>query len=193
MARLLALTLLLLASNAGASAQSVLDTPLPAPPSRFTWRILREIKAAFLVPDGWHFKEEAAQGTRAYFITEQDIARNGRFTTGLSLNVVKGVPSRAGVSAPEYARAFALQLVDTPGQETLDTWQGVQGPVHTYGVRSRSRAEDGSHVILHHVLMGNERTGTFYLLLFEAPEAQWEVAWQKGEPMLQRYAFDLSE
>ncbi len=72
---------------------------LPAAPTGFTWQEIPELKAAFLKPSGWFFKREEEKGTLAYFITKEDIDKNGQFQTGLSVNVVsaqKGLCGRAG-------------------------------------------------------------------------------------------------
>jgi hypothetical protein len=44
---------------------------LPKPPDGFTWQEIPELKAAFLKPNGWYFKQETQNGTLAYFITRK--------------------------------------------------------------------------------------------------------------------------
>ena len=176
---------------AGASAQSVGEFEMPDPPEGFTWQILPEIKAAFLLPNGWHYRAEDRSGTQAYFLTQQDIATDGAFTTGLSINAVKDLPERANMSAVQYAEAHAGLVPEMPGAEVQRTWGGVQGPLHSFGVRYRSSRPDGSAVVLHQVNVGNEETGTLYVLLFEAPEAEWETAWESGERVMSFYMLDI--
>ena len=183
---LLLLSALLLTS--AASAQSEID--LPEPPAGFAWQVLPEEKAAFLLPDQWHYAEQEQSGTRGYFLTKQDIAASGSFTTGLSVNAVPDIPGKAGVSAPAYAEAFAGTVSELPGAEVQRQWSGVQGPLHFFGVRYRSLKPDGSAAVLHQVTVGNEQTGTLYVILFEAPEAEWESAWAKGEPMMTMFVLD---
>lgn len=60
---------------------------LPKAPVGFTWQEVPELKAAFLKPEGWFFKQENKNGTLAYFITQEDLAKNGEFATGLTINV----------------------------------------------------------------------------------------------------------
>ena len=59
----------------------------PPAPKGFAWKRIESVKATFLVPEGWHFKEETKDGTRAFFITKEDIHKNGTFEIGLSVNV----------------------------------------------------------------------------------------------------------
>lgn len=68
-------------------ARSLLAADLPAAPAGFTWQEIPELKAALLKPNGWFFKREKQKDTLAYFITKEDIDKNGQFQTGLSVNV----------------------------------------------------------------------------------------------------------
>ncbi len=181
----LLLALLALPFLAGTvSAQSVDEIDLPDPPEGFEWQILPEIKAAFLLPDGWYYLAQEQSGTHAYFLTEQDIATEGAFSTGLSINVVADIPSRASVSAVAYAAAHAAAVSEVPGVEIQHMWDGSQGALHSFGVRYRSLKPDGSAVVIHQVNVGNEETGTLYIIMFEAPEDKWETAWSNGDRIM---------
>src|SRR5438552_2415406 len=76
----LGLTLVLFAQLA-----SAID--LPPAPAGFSWQEVPELKAAFLKPKGWFFKQEKQKGTLAYSITKEDISKGGEFQIGLTLNV----------------------------------------------------------------------------------------------------------
>src|SRR5207253_2668928 len=69
-------------------AQTLDAIELPNAPSGFTWQEVPELKAAFLKPNGWFFKQENSKGTLAYFITQEDLTKSSEFSTGLSLNVI---------------------------------------------------------------------------------------------------------
>lgn len=45
-------------------------------------------------------------------------------------------------------------------------------------------------MILHVLAIGNSRTNTLYLLMFESPGAGWKAAWSKGETMLKDFLLD---
>ena len=169
--------LLLLADRALA------EDPPPAP-AGFAWKRMESIKASFLVPDGWFFKEETKDGTRAFFITQEDIDKTGEFQTGLTINVqtLKKDP------APERAREFIAGMAIT-GQ-VQDAWQTEVGVLKGYGCRTRRVDEGQPPLIMHSLAIGNSRTNTLYLIFFESPEPTWDAAWKKGEVILEFFLLD---
>jgi hypothetical protein len=42
----------------------------------------------------------------------------------------------------------------------------------------------------HLLAVGNSRTNTLYIVLFESPDASWDDAWKKGEVMLGNFLLD---
>ena len=42
----------------------------------------------------------------------------------------------------------------------------------------------GPPVFVYNLIIANDRTGTIYVVLYEAPEEEWEKAWKVGEPIL---------
>ena len=52
-----------------------------------------------------------------------------------------------------------------------------------YVVRIRG-SNHGVSTIVHFIIIGMDDTDQLYLISFEAPEAQWNTAIQKGGPML---------
>jgi hypothetical protein len=38
--------------------------------------------------------------------------------------------------------------------------------------------------------LANTETNTLYLVVFEAPEADWDTAWKKGAEMMKKLGFD---
>ncbi len=90
----------------------------------FTWRELREINAAILVPGGWHVKR--VTGTKAiaavaYFVTVENIDTRGSFDTGMSLNVL------VARSRSEDAEAVAKARIATGSVRTIPNPQAVVG------------------------------------------------------------------
>jgi hypothetical protein len=170
--------------------RSLPDAELPTPPEGFGWQQLNEIKAAFLLPDGWHFLKQRSGETQAYFLTREDIEERGSFSTGLSINVVPDVEEKTGYTAPAYARAFVAVAGTDTGEEVLERAQLGDDVLPGFGVRTRSENDAGQMVIVHRIAFGNSETGTFYLISFESPEKRWEQAWEKGETMLTRFVLD---
>ena len=144
-----------LALAAVASAQN----PPPAP-SGFAWKPIESVKAAFLMPEGWHFKEESSANTTAFFISEENIDTSGAFQTGLTVNVIR---LKKG-EAQGQAAALLAELGRTPGNELQNTWQMEKGVLKGIGGRFRI-TEEGHPPILEYVLaIGNSRTNTLYRL-----------------------------
>jgi hypothetical protein len=52
---------------------------LPTAPEGFSWQKLKEIKGAVLMPNGWHFKQEGGSPTLAYFVSRENIDKEGRY------------------------------------------------------------------------------------------------------------------
>ena len=103
--RVFAFTLLFFISYATADE-------LPQPPDGFTWHVSENRVGTFLRPDGWFVREEGEKSDKAVFISKEDIAKDGVFTTGLSVNRVPRVSARVGHSATEYAKMFLTQYLN---------------------------------------------------------------------------------
>ena len=56
----------------------------PVPPKQFSWQHCTDVKASFLRPKGWYFKEEYKEKTKAIFITKENVDKDKWFKTGLS-------------------------------------------------------------------------------------------------------------
>lgn len=155
---------------------------LPTPPPGFTWQEVPELKAAFLRPTGWFFKREEQKGTLAYFITEEDIAKNGEFQTGLTVNVfhLKKDP------AVDRAKDMIDQLAN---QKHGEKWSREFGPFREFGLDCKDTDATGTAVI-HYLTVANPKTNTLYLFIFESPEASWNEAWKFGKQIMDNLALD---
>lgn len=174
----IAAALLGLAVAAGASE-------MPPSPEGFSWRKFEPVKAAFLVPDGWFVKEEKAEGLRAaFFITKEPIAAGGQFETGLTVNVQTFEKD----PAPLHAAQFIAGLTST--HEVLDTTATEVGVLKGFGCRVKVVEEGYPPMIMQALAIGNSRTNTLYILIFESPEKGWDEAWAKGEVILKEFLLD---
>ena len=45
-------------------------------------------------------------------------------------------------------------------------------------------------IIIHKVFISNDKTGSLYIVSFEAPKSDWDEAWKIGETMLKYYLVD---
>jgi hypothetical protein len=156
---------------------------LPNPPAGYRWQQIPDIKAAFLEPDGWHFKVMRNKHTVGVFITQEEIAdSNGHFDTGLTVNVVRGLREPAGPHAKEYIGALAAKNGSQVQEKTM-------GPFQAWGCRGKA-SDSGGTSVTQNLAIVNPRTNTLYLLVFESPEKDWAAAWAKGEQMLKKFQID---
>jgi hypothetical protein len=155
---------------------------LPKAPSGFTWQEVPELKAAFLKPDGWFFKREDSKGTLAYFVTQEDLATNGQFDTGLTVNVFRLKQD----SAVERGKAMIDQMAS---QHNVKTVSRTVGPFQEFGCDLKD-TDAGGTIVMHALTVANPKTNTLYLFIFESPAATWDAAWKLGQQIMDTLAID---
>ena len=162
------------------------ELELPEAPEGFEWKKIKKIKAAFLVPTGWHFKAEKYDDTLAYFITKENIDDVGRFDTGLSINVFRKLKDRDAV---EYARKFVESMAEQ--NALVHDWTIDMGAFKGFGCLTRNAVEgEDVFIMMHTLAIANDSTNTFYLLFFESLEAEWDEAWTIGDQILKLFLVD---
>lgn len=174
MRRILLLLALVFAPCVGAERLSSLGTPPPG----YAWFGSKESGVAVLKPDGWFTKAESQQGTDALFVAKEDLNSRGRFETGLSLNALRGVKQKTGLSASQYAYAFLAKSLE--GNEELMSFGGPADGTMTIGLRFRNRGLDK---VIHYYLVASDSRDTLHIFMFEAPSKEWDAAWRVGEPI----------
>ena len=167
-------------------ASSALALELPKAPEGFHWYELAEIKAGFLVPEGWHVREERDKGTLALFITESAFEPPKEFQVGMSVNVFRGDPDAAGKVKKMFDAAQAKNGVKIS--------PGSSGPFRTLSTHFDSPPNPGEKEPVRMFMLGisNPKTGTAYLVIFESPVSRWDGAWAKGKPILDALALESS-
>lgn len=167
---------LLISALTGAAVWS----PELPPQEGYRWETVPEVKAAVLVPIGWHFKVDKRGATVGYFVTRESIDATGQFETGLTVNVVRRPEA---TDAADFASEFLSRFA--AGKTVLRTWDVSQGPFVGHGCR----VED-SVSVLHVLAFANPKTNTFYFVMFEAPKATWNEAWRIGERIVKMLYID---
>ena len=155
---------------------------VPPPPPGFTWQEIPELKAGILKPNGWFFKREEQKGTLAYFITKEDIDKNGQFQTGLTVNVfhLKKDP------AVERGKYMIDQLATAKHGEK---WARDIGPFREFGCLTKDTDSSGT-TVMQTLTVANPKTNTLYLFIFESPESDWDAAWKTGKQIMDKLAID---
>jgi hypothetical protein len=159
---------------------SAVDVP-PAP-SGFAWQEVPELKAAFLKPNGWFYRQESQEGTFAVFITKEDISKGGEFQTGMSLNVfhLKKDPTveRGKYMIESMAKAKHAEM-----------WTRSVGPFQEFGCQVEDTDATGA-IIMHALAVANPKTNTLYYFTYESPESEWDNAWKTGKQIMDMLALD---
>ncbi|HEY2911940.1 MAG TPA: hypothetical protein VGK21_01150 [Candidatus Angelobacter sp.] len=156
--------------------QTLFAIPFPTPPVGFTWQEIPELKTALLKPDGWFYKREEQKGTLAYFITKENIDKNGRFQTGLTVNVFHLKKD----SAVERGKDIIQQLAAT---KHVKAFAQDAGPFQKFACLAKDTDSSGT-TVMYTYAVANPKTNTLYLLIFESPEPEWDTAWKLGKQIV---------
>jgi hypothetical protein len=155
---------------------------LPKPPDGFIWQEIPELKAAFLKPNGWFFKQEMQKGTLAYFITKENLEQNGQFDTGLTINVFKFKKDSAVDHGKVLIGNMALK-------HHVEMWSRTYGPFKEFGCELTDTDASGT-IRMHALTIANPKTNTLYLFIFESPIANADAAWKIGKQIMDTLAID---
>lgn len=167
---------------------NTLGRELPAPPDGFKRVMICDDKMSLLQPDGWYFKKvNDKPNATGYFITKEKIEKQGLYETGLALNIATNVKKQSGKKPSEYA-AYYLAKQARRGKE-LDVFSREIGPFRNIGGRFLIKDDQGE-LIIHFYLIANDKTGTLFIYMFEAPKDQWDEAWKIGEVMFKNLHLD---
>jgi len=159
-------------------------TDRPALPPGFSWQEIPEIHSTFLRPNGWFFRQETDKGTRAFFITKEDISGGGSFHTGLTINVF---PHLREGSALDQGKALVDKIVAQ--HPRANHWNRQTGPFEVFGCLVTDTDNSGTSTVMTYVL-ANPKTNTLYLLIFESPELAWSENSEIGKQIMSTMSLD---
>lgn len=161
---------------------AALGFDLPVPPDGYSWVEFKEGRRAFLRPTGWYVKTQLEGDVSTLFISKEDVEQLGRYRTGLSVSVIEHVKQQAGMSPSRFAeRSMATT---TASKEVLGQWSGSgKDGVMTYAFRYRDPTPSPA-MLVHTLLLADDGADVLHVLVFGAPESEWERAWVHGEKML---------
>ncbi|NWJ41261.1 MAG: hypothetical protein HXX12_09850 [Geothrix sp.] len=148
----------------------------PPAPAGFSWVKAKPMKGVFLLPEGWHFLEEQKGDISACFITKEKITPpGGAFHTGVSINLIRGLPQKAKLLSSQYAQRY-LQVVAAK-YKPIKTVSRKLGPFDHFGIEFISTDPAAPPIHMWHILIANDRTGSVYMAVVESPEAEWAENW----------------
>ena len=163
------------------------EKKLMDPPKGYSWARCPDIKGAFLQPDGWFFKSTKEEDNKSFFITKEEIKDGKQFSTGLSIFVLSNIPKKSKDSPYNYS--LKIKAVAKETNTLTKEWDRDMGPFKSIGFVYTKKDKKGDYTV-HNLLISNDKTGTLYMILFEAPVTEWEQAWKVAEPMLKYLLID---
>jgi hypothetical protein len=168
---------LLIAAVAAAAA------PLPKAPEGYAWHEVPAIHASFLVPKGWHFREQSENEALTLYITQDAFTPPEKFEVGASINVFRRDPA-AGARIKRMLEKLA-------SAHAVELHRGSSGgPFTTLACQFESPREGKEPVRTHVMGIANAETDTVYLVFFESPASQWDATWTKGRTILGKLALE---
>ncbi len=168
----------------GLCALSSLATALtlPPPPAGYGWVEFKEGRSAYLRPDGWFVRTQQEGEVATLFVSKEDMTQTGGYRTGLSVNVIRNVRQRAGVPPSQFARRSVAKTASS--REVLSQWATPgDGGLLNVGFRYRDSSPLPA-LLVHTVLLADDAADVLQILVFGAPESEWERAWRMGERMI---------
>ena len=179
--------LLVLAMVVLLGAPGVAGLDLPPPPSGYLWEQCTDIGGALLRPEDWSFRRLSSGGKLAYFITKSAWEPEQPFDVGLTFNVLFDVPSQSGLPPTAFAKRFVGRAAAVHQVER--TWTNEMGPFKAEGIVYSGRGASRGFKF-YNLVIANDKTGTAYLVIFEAPETSWESEWSVIEPTVKKMLID---
>ncbi len=161
---------------------------LPTAPEGFSWERLPELKSALLKPKSWHVRREERGTTVGYFISKEPITEHGGFTTGLTFQCIRKVDRAIGVPASAYIAQFADAAAEKRKFDERRSFR--MGPFDAVRFRYISAPANEASVTIVNLLIANDKTGTVFVVIFEAPTETWVSDYKVGEVILKKMLLD---
>lgn len=160
----------------------------PQAPAGYEWSQCETMKAQFLVPEGWNFREEENSDTPACFVTKENIAQSGSFVTGLTVNQIKDIPGKRGVTAHQFATVIVDRIAKENDLIHQGSWEA--GPFVATACEYLDVVPSKPTIRMYMLFLANPSTETLHIVIFEAPESEWEFSWSLITPVLENLGFD---
>lgn len=163
-------------------SSSLLTKQSQSQPRGYSWRECDGLIIKFLIPDGWFFKEESNQDTKACFVTKQSIDTNGYYITGLTANAVPNILQKTAFKPTDYAQQF-LQKISLK-YKTGDMKQTIDKPNIKGFTRTVYSEASYGPITQQFLVVGNDNTDTVYIIWFEGPTSSWDSDWSFGKVIM---------
>jgi hypothetical protein len=161
----------------------------PAAPVGYEWEQCVGMKAEFLKPEEWFFKEESSSsGNPACFISKERITSTQGFETGLSINAIQNVSDATATAPSVYMEAYMDKIAESfDDVEPYDRLNEASGTF--MGLASTMSKQD---ITVYYLLYYNTKSDTLYVISFESPNKTWKESWKIGTVLLEKLGFSAS-
>jgi hypothetical protein len=167
----------------------------PPPPLGFAWTLLDDLGAAVLVPVGWQQFRKSGPGARVVAFSPTALRADGTFETGLTVQMLWNPRGAEGGGVLPVAYTLIGEIEsnkrdNTPLRRgTLEEKNGRKVAI----TRHRNSPPGLVPIVVHRMLIIDEKQSLVYALTFESPEATWDENWTLGEEMLRRVIIAFPE
>ena len=167
---------------------SEFQTNLPEAPKNYSWESLAAINGSILIPDKWYFTPRSVEGIQTYFVTPEPFEDGGEFDIGLTLSALEYTKEKTGKTPNEYAKRFIrFRKIN---YLSYDEREVNRGKFRQYDILFETVSDEKPKLNIRTRLLANDRTDKLYIVLFEAPKAQWDKIWKVARPSLEKLILD---
>jgi tetratricopeptide (TPR) repeat protein len=160
-------------------------TTLPPPPPHFDWHSFLMVGVSVLKPEGWHVHQVDTGTAFTGCISRESIQERGRFETGLTVQVIRGVQEGTGMPPQEFSRQLRQKERDNPDNAILLQLDEQETEMMTRLIyRFRNAPSDAEPIIVHRFQIAVPARDELYLFIFESLERLWDADWTIGEQIL---------
>lgn len=160
--------------------------PLPAAPAGFTWSRLAEIRADLLVPTGWKLSRQKKGDSETYHLAGPKAGAGAG--AAFDINWVPEVTKKTAMSPSKYAAGLVSAASDS--HKLLDKKSSSTGVFATASFRYADSGKGRDGMMVSYEFLANDRTGSLYIVAFEAPAATWADAWAIGKVLFENLRLD---
>ena len=141
-------------------------------PDGYTWKKAQCMHV--LIPDGWFYMEQKGNGTKAFFVSKESIEREGKFKTGLSSNIIINIRKKTGIAPSANVIFLFDSLKNTSVYRDIRSTRPAADMTQLSGLFQTKSPSSGNTIVQYLTAIGNDKTGTMYIVQFETHEADWD-------------------
>jgi hypothetical protein len=96
--------------------------------------------------------------TQGYYITKEDIDKEGGFITGFTMNVVTDIPKKMNITPVQFSAEF-INKASKSRKNITKPWSHSMGPFNSYGVVIQNPDTEKGDYNTHNLVISNDQTG----------------------------------